>query len=43
VYKEYSSRITTNANFIKYQNTKADVIFIIENLDGTISFHFFAV
>lgn len=43
VYKEYSSRITTNANFIKYQNTKADVIFIIENLDGTISYHFFAV
>lgn len=43
VYKEYSSRITMNANFIKYQNTKADVIFIIENLDGTISYHFFAV
>lgn len=43
VYREYSSRITLRSNFVNYQNTKSDVIFIIENLDRTITHHFFAV
>lgn len=43
VYQEYSSRITPNSNFVYYQNTKSDVVFIIENLDKTITHNFFAV
>jgi hypothetical protein len=43
VYQEYSSRISMNSNFINYQNTKSDVVFIIENLDKTITHNFFAV
>ncbi|WP_396179279.1 hypothetical protein [Flavobacterium sp.] len=43
VYKEYSAKIAANSNFIEYQNTKSDVVFIIENLDSTITHNFFAV
>ena len=43
VYQEYSSKITMNSNFVNYQNTKSDVIFIIENLDKTMTHNFFAV
>ena len=43
VYKEYSEKITNNSNFIKYQNVKSDLIFILENEDKTISHNFFAV
>jgi len=43
VYREYSNRISLNANFVNYQNTKSDVVFIFENLDKTISHSFFAV
>jgi hypothetical protein len=43
VYQEYSSRITMSSNFINYQNTISDVIFIIENFDKTITHNFFAV
>jgi len=43
VFKKYAEQITTTANFITYKKTIADVIFIIENEDQTISSHFFAV
>lgn len=43
VYKEYCSKITVASNFINYKNTKSDVIFIIENLDKTITHRFFAI
>ena len=43
VYREYSNRISVNANFVSYQNTKSDVVFIFENLDKTITHSFFAV
>ena len=43
VYQEYSSRIQLDSNFVNYQNTKSDVVFIIENLDKTITHKFFAV
>ena len=43
VYQEYSARISMNSNFVNYQNTKSDVVFIIENLDKTITHNFFAV
>ena len=43
VYQEYSARISINSNFVNYQNTKSDVVFIIENLDKTITHNFFAV
>lgn len=43
VYLNYSSRITIDADFINYKKTKSDVIFIIENLDKTMSYVFFAV
>ena len=42
VCQEYSARISMNSNFINYQNTKSDVVFIIENLDKTITHNFFA-
>jgi hypothetical protein len=43
VYREYARRISLNAKFFEYENTKSDVVFIFENLDGTISHSFFAV
>jgi hypothetical protein len=43
IYSEYSNRITTNSNFLEYRGAKADVIFIFENLDRTITHNFFAI
>lgn len=43
IYKEYSSRVSLNSNFINFHTAKADVIFIFENLDKTFSHTFFAV
>lgn len=43
VYKEYCSKIKGTSAFVDYKNTKSDVIFIIENLDRTITRKFFAV
>lgn len=43
VYQEYAARIAMNSNFVNYQNTKSDVVFIIENLDKTITHKFFAI
>jgi hypothetical protein len=43
IYREYSTKISVNSNFINYRNTKSDVVFIFENLDKTISHTFFAV
>lgn len=41
LYKEYVSKITQKSNFITYQNVNADVIFIFENEDKSISHKFF--
>lgn len=41
LYKEYASKISQTSNFISYQNVKADVVFLFENLDKTISHKFF--
>ena len=41
LYKEYASKISSASNFIPYQNVKADVVFLFENLDKTISHKFF--
>ena len=35
IFKRYSNTINTNSNFIKFNTIIADVIFIIENSDGT--------
>ena len=43
LYKLYSEKVNINSNFIQYQNAKADVLFIFENLDKTITHSFFAV
>lgn len=43
VYQEYSSKISLDSPFVYYKETKSDVIFIIENLDRTITNKFFAV
>jgi hypothetical protein len=43
VYQEYAARIAMNSNFVNYQNTKSDVVFILENLDKTITHKFFAI
>ena len=43
VFKEYSEKISLNSNFINFQTAKADVIFIFENLDKTITHNFFAI
>jgi hypothetical protein len=43
LFKLYSEKINVSSNFIKFQNAKADVIFIFENLDKTITHSFFAV
>ena len=42
-YKLYSEKVNLNSNFIKFQNAKADVIFIFENLDNTFTHSFFAI
>lgn len=41
LYKEYASKISQTSNFMNYQNVKADVVFLFENLDKTISHKFF--
>lgn len=43
VFKKYAEKIATNSNFVTYKNVIADVVFIIENEDRTITSHFFAV
>lgn len=43
LYKIYSEKINSNSNFFDFQTAKADVIFIFENLDKTISHSFFAI
>lgn len=43
LYKEYSERVNLNSNFINFQSVKADVVFIFENSDKTITHTFFAV
>ena len=43
IFKEYSEKISLNSNFINFQTAKADVIFIFENLDKTITHSFFAI
>ena len=43
IFKEYSEKISLNSNFINFQTAKADVIFIFENLDKTITHYFFAI
>ena len=43
IYKQYAEKVNLNSNFISFQNAKADVIFILENLDKTITYSFFAV
>lgn len=35
-FKKYAQNIKTTSNFLQYQNAKADVVFIIENLDKSI-------
>lgn len=35
VYKNYANAIGTGTSFINYSNAKADIIFIIENSDGS--------
>lgn len=43
VYRLYSEKVNLKSNFIDYQNSKADVIFIFENLDKTITHLFHAI
>lgn len=43
VYQDYCSKINLNSSFISYENVKADVIFILENVDKTFTYKFFAV
>ena len=43
IYKKYSEHISINSNFINYKNVKADIIFIIENKDHTITNSFYSI
>jgi len=43
IYREYSERVGSTSNFINFQTAKADVVFIFENLDRTITHNFFAI
>jgi hypothetical protein len=43
VYDDYSSRIALGSKFINSNNAKADVIFILENMDKSFTHSFFAV
>jgi len=43
VYADYCSRIKAGANFYHYKGVFSDVIFIVENLDKTFTWKFFAV
>jgi hypothetical protein len=42
IYKLYSERVNLDSNFVNYQSVKADVIFIFENVDNTITHSFLA-
>lgn len=43
IYSEYCKRINSKAPFYKYKDKLSDIIFIVENLDKTFSYKFFAV
>jgi hypothetical protein len=43
LFKEYAQNISTTANFINYKSVKADVVFIFENVDKTISANIFSI
>lgn len=43
IYTIYSEKINLNSKFFSYQGVKADVIFIFENLDKTITFSFCSI
>ncbi len=36
VFKQYAENVKTTSNFLQYNTAKADVVFIIENLDRSI-------
>lgn len=40
VYKNYAAKISANSKFITYKNVKADVVFILENKDGSFEYRF---
>lgn len=40
VYAAYASKISSNSKFITYKEVKADVIFILENEDGSFEYRF---
>jgi len=40
VYKNYAAKISSNSKFITYKEVKADVIFILENEDGSFEYRF---
>lgn len=43
IYKKYSENISINSNFINYENVIADVVFIIENKDKSITNTFLSI
>jgi hypothetical protein len=43
VFKQYSQQIKITSKFLQYQNAKADVIFILENLDKSFTSKFYSV
>lgn len=43
VYQEYASKIRPNSHFIHYQGAKSDIIFLFENLDGSVNKSFVAI
>lgn len=43
VFREYASKISTTSQFINYNKAKSDIIFIFENLDGSLSRSFVAL
>jgi hypothetical protein len=42
VFKQYSQQIKITSKFLQYQNAKADVIFILENLDRSFTSKFYS-
>jgi hypothetical protein len=42
-FTEYAGRVTNKAKFIKHSDVKSDIIFIIENRDGSLARRFVAV
>lgn len=43
LYREYAEKINLNSNFINLKGVKADVIFIFENIDKSITHQFFSI